>query len=308
MLRLEIDVTSAAGVLGEPACIVANVLLPPGPTAPHALLVCVPGGGMNCRYFDLPTPEGHAQASFARAMAARGFAVAWLDPLGIGESTIPSDPYLLDPDLMASTNGMAARHILAGLQCGALSPQWPAWPSLRSIGVGHSYGAMLTIIQQAADPMHAALAVFGLHTAGLPDNGPPMDCTLDPTLVRANLVAMTRARHPEPYVTLQPPKSSQAVSAAVAMQAMLVTMTFMTRLPNMVSKEAAAIDAPLFLAFGEKDLHTAHHAAPASYPNSADITLVVLPGARHNHFIYPARTLLFERFARWASALPAEEP
>jgi pimeloyl-ACP methyl ester carboxylesterase len=302
-IRLDIDVTRAAPALGEAAYIAANILIPPGGQTPLALLACIPGGGMNRRYFDLPTPPDCAEASFARAMAARGYAVAWLDPLGIGESTIPRDPYLLDPDLMAATNGQAAASLLEGLRKGTLLKNCPAWPQLRSIGVGHSYGALLTIIQQSERPMHIALAVFGFHTNGLPDYVSPEDAMLDPAVVRANIVAMTRARQPEPYYALRPSASKQPVSADVAMQPLLVTMTLMSRLPNMIAKDAASIDVPLFLAFGDKDLHKDVHSAPASYTACNDITFLVLPDTRHNHFVYPSRSFLFERFARWASGV-----
>ena len=33
-------------------------------------------------------------------------------------------------------------------------------------------------------------------------------------------------------------------------------------------------------------------------------TLLVLPETKHNHFVYPSRTHLFERVARWAENLP----
>ena len=56
---------------------------------------------MNRNYFDLPTPEGEPTASFADEMTAKGFAVAMLDPLGIGESSVPADPYELTPEVQA---------------------------------------------------------------------------------------------------------------------------------------------------------------------------------------------------------------
>jgi alpha-beta hydrolase superfamily lysophospholipase len=301
-LRLEIDVTAAVPALGEPARIVADLIVPP---APCALLVCICGGGMHRLYFDLATPPGEPVASFAQAMAARGFAVAWLDPLGVGESTVPEDPYLLTPELMAAANGAAARFILEGLSAGDLSAEWPAWPGLKSIGVGHSYGALLTVVQEAEAPMHAGVAAFGFHTAGLPELATPAELAKPPRQVRADLVAMTREKHPIPYVDLKPGPSRQAVSAVPAFQKLLVTMTLMSRLPDMVAQEAAALTAPLFLAFGDNDLVADTHAAVAAYPSCPDITLVVLPQTRHNHFIYPSRTRLFERFARWADGVLA---
>ncbi len=72
------------------------------------LLVCLPGGGMNRRYFDIggDDPGGF---SFARHMAAKGYVVACVDHLGIGESTRPTDGFILTPDLLAAANGNATR-------------------------------------------------------------------------------------------------------------------------------------------------------------------------------------------------------
>ena len=98
--RLDIDVTEAAD-FGEPAHLAVELLLPQDKPA-KLLFICVPGGGMNSRYFDLPTPPGEAEVSFARVMVARGHVVALVDPLGAGKSTCPTDLYQLHPDRMAA--------------------------------------------------------------------------------------------------------------------------------------------------------------------------------------------------------------
>lgn len=297
---LRIDVTEAAD-LGEPLELAVELLLPEG--QPQLLFVCVPGGGMNRRYFDLPTPDGQAEASFARAMAARGHAVALLDPLGIGESSLPADAYRLHPDRMAAANAHAARHVLDGLRAGSLIEGVRACPKLRAVGAGHSFGALLTIVHEAASPTFDAVALLGFHTAGLKEHLTAADHALDVADARQRLVEIVRTRFPKPYLLLEAPPSTRPVSATPATDRVLMTGALMAMLPGMVSADAARIEVPVLLAFGDGDLHDDPHAAPAAYPASSDVTLLVLRGTRHNHFIYPSRTWLFERIARWAEAL-----
>jgi hypothetical protein len=161
----------------------------------------------------------------------------------------------------------------------------------------------MTIVQQAVKPVHVGLAVFGFHHAGTPQYLREHERTMPAAEIRARIVELARERHPTPYVTLEPPPTKQKVSASVAMAPLLMTIAYMTSTPNMIAAEAAQIDVPIFLAFGDNDIHKQPYTAPASYPNSRDIRLLVLPETRHNHFIYPTRTLLFDRFADWAAAL-----
>jgi len=299
--RMRFDVTEAAA-LGAAAHIAAELFLP-GDRAPQLLLTCIPGGGMNSRYFDLPTPPGEEEVSFAQAMLARGHAVLLIDPLGVGESSIPEDGFLLHPDRMAASHAMVVRQILAGLRDGTLIEGRPPLPALRSIGVGHSMGALLTIVQQATDPMHDALALFGFHTGGLPAQLGEADIGLDPVDTRARLIALSRTRFPDPFIALAPPPSSRPVSAATAIDRVYLTPSYMAMLPGMISADAAAIAVPVLIALGDGDLHAEPHRMPAAYSGSSDITLLVLPDTRHNHFIYPSRTRFFDRVARWAEAL-----
>lgn len=297
----EVDVTEAAG-FGASAH-VALELIAPESTAPELIFVCIPGGGMNRRYFDLPTPTGEEEVSFARAMAAKGYAVALIDPLGVGGSSAPADGYELHPDNMAAANTRVVRWLLEGLRAGSLTDACPAAPSIRSIGVGHSFGALLMIVQQAADPMHDAVAVLGFHTAGLPAQLTDADVGIDPIDARPRLVELSRARFPMDSILLTPPPSKRPVSAAAALDRVYMTPSYMAMLPGMVAEDAAAIETPILIVLGDGDLHGDPHRTPAAYAGSRDITLLVLKDTRHNHFIFPSRTYLFERIARWAASL-----
>lgn len=300
-LVLKFDVTEAAG-FGEPMHIAAELLLPAG-NAPDTLFVCIPGGGMNRRYFDLPTPEGEAEVSFAKYMAALGHAVALIDPIGVGESSIPSDPYELHPDRAAAANAVVVQRIIDGLRAGTLTDVCPAAPHMRTIGAAHSYGALLTVLQQARTPLYYAICLMGFHTCGLPAQINDYDRSLDPVEARANLIELARKRFPMSTITMTPQPSKRPVSAVSATDVIYLTSSYMMMLPDMATPDAAAIKCPIMLVLGDGDLHPNTHIMPSAYSGSADVTLIVLPDTRHNHFVYPSRTYLYGRVARWAASL-----
>ena len=299
--QFRVDVTQVAGLDGT-AHLSIELLLPDN-GMPHLLFVCVPGGGMNSRYFDLATPAGEQEVSFSKAMLTRGHGVMLIDPLGVGNSTLPEDAYLLHPDRMAASHALAVEHVLNSLRNGTLVGGLPPAPDIRSVGVGHSMGALLTVVQQAAQPLHDGLALLGFHTAGLPDQLTQADLDLDRTDARARLAELARLRFPVGFLPPNPTPSRRPLSTNAALDRINLAPSYMTMLPDMIAADAARITVPLLLAVGDNDLHTDPHQMPASYPGSKDISLLVLEDTRHNHFIFPSRSRLFERVALWAEAL-----
>lgn len=301
--HFSVDVTAAAN-FGEPTHVAAELLLPEG-RAPNLLFVCVPGGGMNRHYFDLPTPKGEAEVSFAKAMCARGHAVALLDPPGAGDSTCPADAYLLHPDSMAAAANVVVDHILEAMRQGSIDACCPAVPRIRSIGIGHSLGALITTVQQARYAQHHAVALLGFHVAGLADHLTDADRALDKEYARANLVELARKRFPSAAWHEMPVSSStRRVSTACATERVMVTPSLMAMLPDIVAPDAAAINVPVLIGLGDADLHGDPYRTPQAYTASPEVTLIVLPQTRHNHFVYPSRTYLYDRIACWAEHLP----
>ena len=301
--RFDLDVTDVAR-FGEPAHIAAELLLPDG-TMPNLLFTCLPGGGMNRRYFDLPTPPAEAEASFAQAMLARGHAVVLIDPLGAGDSTCPADAYLLHPDRTADAAALVTTHILGGLRNGTLLPDVPAMPHLRSIGAAHSLGALMTIVQQARAHQHDGLVLMGFHTAGVPAHLTEADRELDIVDARENLTDIARTRFPAgPWHELQPQPTKRPVSAATAIERIMMTPSLMAMLPGIVAQDAAAVSVPVMIVLGDADLHGDPYRTPQAYSGSPEVTLLVLRDTQHNHFVYDSRTHLFERVASWAANLP----
>jgi pimeloyl-ACP methyl ester carboxylesterase len=311
-MKLELD--AGLSLPGEGALrIAADVQAPAASKLGDApvLLFCLAGGAMNRRYFDLQA-DGDTSFSFARQMAARGYVVVSVDHIGVGESSRPADGYALTPDLVAQANANAYRQIVDGLRGGSLLPGLPAL-TLRSVGVGHSMGAMMTVLQQAAFEQHAAVALLGFSTRGMPDFVPPEVKALaqDTAAIRARLVEFARKTFVVPYPEIKPspqsnamfegntadPKGVQAIKAA--RDVMLPIPAFMSMLPGNVAPEAAQIETPVFLGLGEKDIAGRPHQVPAAFSRSQDVTLYIQPGAGHSHFLFSSRTALYDRLATW---------
>ena len=282
---------------------------PEGPdeAAPIAL-VCLPGGAMTRRYFDLQAP-GDDSFSFARQMAARGFICVLIDPLGVGESSRPADGYALSAEVLAQANARATDAALASLGTG-----------IKSIGVGHSMGAMLTILQQAQFHPHAAIAVLGFSTRGLPEylvGEAKALAASDPHAARREVARLAKAMFREPYPSIgkssdgsqlyaglhADPAGIQAIKAA--RERLLPVPAVLSMLPGNVAPEASRIDVPVFVGLGELDMAGSPLEAPKAFTRSPAVTLHVMPQAGHSHFLFAVRSGLFDALALWARSVTA---
>lgn len=303
----------------------ATVWLPEHPQQAPAVLVCLPGGGMTRRYYDLRPPDdaNDPAYSFAAQMCARGFVVAAIDTLGVGDSDRPEDGWQLTPAVLTRVNVHAAEQIVSRLREGRLAEDVPALPGLASIGVGHSMGAMLTVWVQATAKAHAAVALLGFSTRGLPEYLPePFRKQLDalpddPAVVEAKRIEWARATFRQAY----PPARSggrgdntalfgssaaerrgvEALKSATG--PLLAIPALVSMLPGNVASEAASLDVPVFLGVGERDMVGPPEDVPAAFPFAPSVELVVLPETGHSHFLFPSRFVLFDQLANWARGL-----
>src|SRR5262245_10794966 len=165
--------------------------------ARRPVLCCLPGGSLSRRYYDLEV-DGDRSYSFAEFMARRGFASLALDHLGTGESSRLADGAVLDPDDIARANQSALEQALARLRAGGSG--LPALAARRTIGVGHSMGSCLCVVQQARFAPHAALVLFSFTTQGLPQFLTDAEKRFagDPEGARASLAALVQARFGTP--------------------------------------------------------------------------------------------------------------
>ena len=296
--------------------VAAEIWLPDNVAPDARALICLPGGGMNRRFFDLMPADGDDSFSFARQMRARGFIVVLIDHLGIGESDRPADGYMLTPNLIAATNARATEHVLKLLRTGGFEGA-SALPGLKSIGVGHSMGAMMTVIQQAQYLQHSAIALLGFATRGLPEYVKPevRELAADHARVREELIPLAREMFQQPYprITRGPrgddlygSASAEAKAVAAlkaALDVLLPVPCYMSMLPGNVAPEAASIDVPVFIGVGERDMTGPPGEIPAAFSASPRLSLHVLPEAGHSHFLFPSRAGLFGALAAWAQSI-----
>jgi len=321
MLQSTLKVDSGERIDGEPPLLSGvTVSLPDDPARAKAALVCLAGGNMNRKYFDLMPADGDDSFSFARAMAASGFVVIAIDHLGLGDSTRPADGYALTPDLLTRANARATAEVLAMLRGesppplagGGRGEGWKPHPNLKSIGVGHSMGAMMTVLQQAHAHQHIAVAVLGFATRGLPEYMPPDVSQMPQAEQRTRLVELVRKTFPEPYPRIRSsgngqqiygsanadPKGIAALKAAT--DCLLPVPAFQSMLPDNVGPEAAGITVPVFIGVGSRDMTGTADDIPKAFSGSRHVTLYVQPDAGHSHFLFPTRLDLFQRLAGWA--------
>jgi pimeloyl-ACP methyl ester carboxylesterase len=304
---------------GEKALRMAVEIRYPDPAiAKPVALVCLPGGAMNMRFFDLYATDGSQDAmsfSFARQMSARGFIVVMFDYLGLGGSDKPADGYALTPEVLTRAGAQALGEVLRELR--------KQVPELKSIGVGHSMGAMMTVLQQAHYHPHAGLALLGFSTRGLPEYLIPEARALaaqGQDAVRAKVVELARKTFKVPYPVIESSSDSGALyagnkadprAAAVikpASEPLLPVPAFMSMLPGNVAPEAAQVDVPVFLAVGELDIAGPSQDIPAAFPASPDVSLHIWPATGHSHFLFPSRIEQFETLAAWVDKVTAACP
>jgi pimeloyl-ACP methyl ester carboxylesterase len=283
---------------------------------PAVAFFCLPGGSMNRRYYDLAA-EGDTSFSFASAMAGRGMMTISIDHLGIGDSFRPSDGFVLTPDRIMRANANVAAHVLDGLRAGSLMTELEALPRLIAVGVGHSMGAMLTVMQQAFHPLYDALLLLGFGNRGLISHLPkPAHHLIDNhEAVKAEIEDVARKIYESPCPRMKPsPEASKifygekadraGVSALkAARDALLVVAGLQSMIPGSFAPSFEKITAPIFLGLGDSDIAGPPHDTPAIFQNSRDITLLVLEETGHCQFIFPSRGHLFGRIGDWAAAI-----
>jgi pimeloyl-ACP methyl ester carboxylesterase len=162
---------------------------------PRVVLCCLAGGRCTTSYFDLDV-EGQGNYSMAEHLAAQGFVVVAIDHLGVGESSAVDDLFLVTPDVASSANHHAFGELLARLRAGSLTNELSAVPSSVAVGVGHSMGGMLTLVQQAHHHTYDAVANLGHGGDGLPQllTRDELNVVGDSQALRAKIVDLARAR------------------------------------------------------------------------------------------------------------------
>ena len=136
------------GHLNEPVAVSATIVLPEPdrmPLRPNVFFALA-GGGYSRGYFTSRLP-GPGSAAQARWHAEQGSIFVALDILGTDEPASPLQN-ALTLSAVGEAHDRAEYDILVRLANGTLHPGFPAVLDPVRIGIGHSLGACLTILQQ----------------------------------------------------------------------------------------------------------------------------------------------------------------
>jgi pimeloyl-ACP methyl ester carboxylesterase len=286
--------------------LLANLHMPEG--LPRALLFCLAGGGANRGYFNLGDAADR-QFSFAERMTQAGFAVAAIDIPGVGGSDTPPEFDRFSPRDAAAVlhSALAVLRSDTGL-------------ALPAIGVGHSMGGMLIILQQAHYRDFQGVALFGSNASGLDWALTEAERSYahDEAAVARDLPALVAARFGSAFDPMQVKPGAGAIFAgesAVATQWLRTARdrlfnagAMQSMIPGSLASEAGAIRCPLFLASGDNDIGAPPRLAIAAFPDVSDATLLVLPATGHNHFGFASIEILCRQLTRWIDRIVKGPP
>jgi pimeloyl-ACP methyl ester carboxylesterase len=301
---LDIGFEVSLSALSYPATISSTAFLPANRTG--KIVIAVPGGTYSRAYWH-QDPSALAGYSFCEHLCRAGVTVVAVDNLGTGDSTRPADSDLVTPELMGDAIAQVATQVRARALSGALDERLGPMSSPELIGVGHSLGGLITVLQQSKWHSYDRVAVLG-YTAVPSENSAPYADRLNAAL------EMLALQSPDTFRNgyLEVPRSSlkaffygdfvdrDVISADAR------TATVMPRIAGAAAMvygsaadAAARIDVPVFLAFGEQDLSPDPRQEAAAYHSSDDITVFVLPGSAHCHNLAPTRFVLWNRLLNW---------
>jgi hypothetical protein len=253
--RLDVDLAVSGS--GE----VAAWLCWEGGLARKPVQVAVPGTTYTHHYWDFPyEPERH---SYARHMAAAGYALLLYDRVGTGESTIP-DNFL---DVTFDVHVETLHRIVQGLRDGSLTGR--VFDTVTTIG--HSQGAFITDVEAARHgDVDAVISTGTLHTVN-PLVGPSARDLFWP----AFLDPMWADKAPAGYATSRPgsraamfyhePNADPAVIALDEQTKSLASYAELTMAAAMAPY--AGLEAPVLSIVGNRDALFCPFADCSAYAN-----------------------------------------
>jgi len=323
-IELRIDVTGRASGLGGTLEQAVTVHLPDEREIndPPVVMFGFPGGGVARGYWCLET-EDSTDWSQARYHAERGCVFVSVDHLGVGESTT-GDPEDFTMEVVTSGNVAVVRTVLDRLIKGVLVEGFPALADPVTIGMGQSMGGFFIIQMQGQQAVFDGVAVLGYSSIHTVVPAPPgEDQTPLPGVARnsspetlgiwADRLAAMGGR--DALMKRMTHLSFFDKNDSDCLRMDFVTPPFSTTFPGaakyatsrgVVAEEAARIECPVFLGFGERDTSQHPKGEPTGYLRSNDIVLAVIPGMAHGQNFNSKRRELWTRIHPWAMWVAAQ--
>lgn len=319
-IDLSVNLPASATPDGVGELALAATLFAPDEVSDHdvRVLVCWPGGSYGRDYWDIQLP-GFEDYSFADHMTARGFLVVAIDPLGVGDSGRPSDATVCTYEALAAAAHGAVEELRARLVNGTLATGLPPITDPKMVGVGHSMGGGLVVIQQAHWDSYDGIVVLG-YTHGVKtrsvDHG-------DDASMRSTAIELAKGfwgsqwddgygivdKRPHQAWLNGPDLPADVIAADNNNPVVWAAWPYVDALHvGYTAMHAAEVSSPVLVAFGEFDISEQPRNEAAFYERAVDITLFVLRGSYHCHNFQDGRAVLWDRIGEWATGVAASRP
>jgi pimeloyl-ACP methyl ester carboxylesterase len=305
--RVELRVPVAgAGAGAVPWEVAATVYLPDAERLadPPSVLSCIPGGGYGRGYFDIGV-EGYSQAAHH---TEKGIVTIALDPIGVGDSSIPLQAETTLA-VVATTTHEAVTKICARLRAGAVRPGYPKVEPAAIIGIGQSMGGFIVVATQAAHRTFDGIAVLG---GSMVETRLPRRQGMPAIVIPAGLSAVEAGAFVTGATDWRYAFFWEDVPAAIvdadtrgglplretAPEWGSTTVPgFATTLVQrgIVKAEAAAVDVPVLVAMGARDVCQAPIEELAAFSSATDLALLVVPRMAHMHNFAGTRAMMWAR-------------
>lgn len=277
--------------------------------ASHRLIVfALPGAGYNRQYFDLQLDrhEGYSQSEYH---VGRGAIIVAMECVGAGDSHVSNEAEI-DFGTIAYFHDLAVAEICRRLKDGSVDDALPPLASFQKIGLGQSLGGAVTLITQARHQTFDSVCLLGvsaLHgVLPQPDPGPdykdgdaPIDWAYafhsDDT--PRDIVDLDLAGGYPDRQTV-PPFGTRRIPAC--------TFDLLAG-PGVLTEDASHISVPVFIGVGDRDSSTDPHAEPSAFPNSSDVSMLIVPRMSHMHNFAGTREILWRRLDLWWRAVAGQD-
>lgn len=264
-----------------------------------------PGTTYSRSYYDFHAP-GRDGYSFAEHLASAGHVVITCDHVGVGDST-PYEPFDdLTAEVVADVGCAAVQAALTRLADGRLVGALPPIERPYIVGVGHSLGAYIALLQQGRGQPFDAIALLGASWPYVRDGWNDDEAYAALVSMMPDLTRPPRALFHTFFYDEHVPEDVIAADDATAIRTypwVFLPDRWGFRGDDTGFETAREIDVPVFLAFGARDTSPDPRAEAALYPRSPDVTTFVLPDSAHCHVLAATRQLFFDRIASWGESL-----
>ncbi len=278
----------------------------------HALMFAYPGGGLGRHYYDIRIGVDSSYSQ-AEQLTKRGIVLVACDHLAVGQSAPLPDREKETIELLADANSAVVEIVLDRLGRGDLADNIPRISSLQVIGMGHSMGAGLMVVQQARQAQFDGLVILGWssrHTTYPARSGGFSDVRFPARGQNPEQNPPERQFSddekrftyyfddvPDGIITMDLPAVGRPVPPWRSTSRPFCAPTMSS--PGVVASEASQIDVPVLVAMGERDVLVDRALELLAYPKATEVTFLIVPLMAHLHNLAGTRSALWDRIATW---------